>query len=140
MPPTITVTDTPTPADVAVILDGLVAFNEATAGPGKIRPLIVVLLKDDQGATVGGLSGRTVYDWALVELIYVPEAMRRAGHGAALMSAAESEARRRGCIGLYLDTYSFQAREFYIRLGYREFGTLPYPSIQAHRHFLCKQW
>jgi hypothetical protein len=39
------------------------------------------------------------------------------------MSRAESEAIRRGCIGAWLDTFSFQVREFYERLGYSEFFT-----------------
>jgi GNAT superfamily N-acetyltransferase len=54
----------------------------------------------------------------------VDEAHRRQGLGAALLHAAEDEARRRGCIGAYVDTYSFQAPGFYARQGYTAFARL----------------
>jgi hypothetical protein len=51
---------------------------------------------------------------------------------------AEQEAITRGCRGAWLDTFSFQARGFYERLGYAVFGTLDdYPPGQ-NRIFLHK--
>ena len=50
------------------------------------------------------------------------------------MQAMEAEAIRRGCRGAYLDTFSYQARPFYERLGYEVFGTLDdYPA--GHQRF-----
>ena len=55
-----------------------------------------------------------------------------------LMNDAEREAIRRGCRGAWLDTYSFQARGFYERLGYTIFGTIDnYPPGHS-RIFLKK--
>jgi hypothetical protein len=39
------------------------------------------------------------------------------------MDRAEVHARERGCHSAWLDTFSFQARGFYEKLGYDEFGT-----------------
>jgi GNAT superfamily N-acetyltransferase len=53
------------------------------------------------------------------------------------MAAAEEEGRRRGCTAVWLDTFEFQARPFYEKLGYSNFGTLDYPA-GFKRFFLQK--
>ena len=69
-----------------------------------------------------------------VTLLFVPASLRGAGVGRTLMMEAEAEAMRRGCSAVSLDTFSFQARGFYEKLGYSVFGTLEdYP--QGHRRF-----
>jgi len=37
---------------------------------------------------------------------------------------AEQIARNRGCVGVYLDTFSFQAPGFYRKQGYKKIGQL----------------
>ncbi len=119
-------TDAPGAADRAAVLEGLRAFN-AAATPGiswDIRPLALLLRDGGGGAAVGGLIGRTSAGWLDVELLHVPGPSRGAGHGARLLAGAEREARARGCVGARLDTYSFQARGFYERLGYTVTGAV----------------
>jgi GNAT superfamily N-acetyltransferase len=73
-----------------------------------------------------------------VELLFVPKEYRGAGLGTELMRLAEEEARRRGCRGAWLDTFSFQARGFYERLGYSVFGTIgDHPP--GHSRFFMKK-
>jgi hypothetical protein len=64
--------------------------------------------------------------------------LHRRGVGRELMAAAETRARKRGCHSAWLDTFSFQARGFYEKLGYEEFGRLDYPPAH-HRHFMRKR-
>ena len=48
------------------------------------------------------------------------------------MRTAEEVARERGCAGIWLDTFSFQARGFYEKLGYTVFGRIDdYPPGQS---------
>ncbi len=56
--------------------------------------------------------------------LWVAEPYRKRGTGSALLSKAEMAARERGCRGVYLDTFTFQAPDFYARNGYSEFGRL----------------
>ncbi|MGK6316851.1 hypothetical protein [Neorhizobium sp. DT-125] len=50
----------------------------------------------------------------------------------------EEEARRRGCQRAVVETSSFQAPGFYIRLGYEEFGRVAF-AVEGHaRIFLSK--
>ena len=134
------VTDAPTEADCAAILEGLVAFNEsATALPGNAKLDVAVLVRDEQRRTIGGALGSSYYGWMVIDLLWLPAALRRTGLGRRVMLAAEQEAVARRCIGIRLDTYSFQARGFYEKLGYTLFGTLPDHPPGHTRYWLAKR-
>jgi GNAT superfamily N-acetyltransferase len=122
-----------------LILDGLASFNADQAGASNHRPLCI-LLRNEAGHAEGGLWGATMYDWLVIELLLVPEASRDGGIGAALLRDAEAEAQARGCIGAWLDTFSFQARGFYEKLGYALVGTIPDHPRDGARHFMMKRW
>ena len=125
------------PAVRRAIAAPLNAFNDAKAGIDPWRPLVITLT-DNAGAIVGGLWGSTGYTWLYVELLVVPAAQRGQGMGTRLLALAESEARGRGCTSAWLDTFEFQARGFYERLGYECFGELKeYPPGFA-RFFMRK--
>src|SRR6185369_8922717 len=100
--------------------------------------LIVVTVQDDSGDTIGGLWGRTAYDWLFVELLFVPESLRGQGVGTDLMRRAEQEAVARKCHSAWLDTFEFQARGFYERLGYRCFAQLGDYPVGSSRYFMSK--
>ncbi|MGE3518556.1 MAG: GNAT family N-acetyltransferase [Vicinamibacterales bacterium] len=118
------------------ILAPLVEYNAAQTKRHDHRPLIIAI-EDLDGNVIGGLWAHTAYDWLFVQLLVVPEGFRGRGLGSELMKRAEDEARRRGCHGAWLDTFEFQARGFYERLGYRCFGELEnYPV--GPRHFMKK--
>jgi GNAT superfamily N-acetyltransferase len=133
---TIRTTDVPEDTTRAAIAAPLAAYNRSAAGRWDARPLIIAI--EDAGRVVGGLWGRTAYDWLFVELLFVPEPLRRQGVGSDLMTRAEDEARARGCHHAWLDTFEFQARGFYERLGYACFSELEdYPSGFS-RYFMKK--
>ncbi len=127
----------PTDADREAILKPLVRFNDQQAGPAR-HAEFALLVRDALGETVGGLWARSAYDWMFIELLVVPEAARGRGLGAALMAKAEARARELGCVGIWLDTFSFQARPFYEKLGYAVFATITDHPRGAERYFLRK--
>ena len=133
----VTIPDNPSEADREAILGPLRAFNISRAGDPRIRP-VALLLTDEQGNHVGGLWGRLAYDWLFIELLAVPEEHRGGRHGTALMAQADSIARANECTGMWLDTYEFQARGFYEKLGFEVFGTLEDHPIGQKRFFLRK--
>ena len=55
-------------------------------------------------------------------MLFVPASLRGRGLGSALVRTAEAEARTIGCVGMQVDTFSFQAQPFYERLGFTVFG------------------
>lgn len=125
--------------DRAAILAPLRAFNRAAAGDPQTRH-IAIRLADDKGIGEGGLWARIGYGWMFIELLGLPDAARGVGLGTALMAEAEAIARDAGCTGLWLDTYDFQARGFYEKLGFVVFGAIDdYPPGHA-RFFMQKRF
>jgi GNAT superfamily N-acetyltransferase len=136
---TIVPIETPSEADREAILAPLRAYNIRHAGDPRIKPVALVLT-DDAGRKVGGLWGRCSYDWLFVELLSVPEGQRGGNYGSALMAQAEGIARDHGCVGMWLDTFEFQARGFYEKLGFEVFGTMEDYPVGGRRLFLRKRF
>jgi GNAT superfamily N-acetyltransferase len=133
----ITLTESNDAATRNAIVDPLIAFNERQTGINDFRPLALVLTGDG-GQAIGGLWGRTAFGWLFVELLFVPESLRGHGLGRELMQRAEAEALTRGCHAAWLDTFQFQARGFYERLGYTCFGELSDYPPGFSRYFMRK--
>ena len=132
------IAEQPTLDDREAVLAPLRAYNERMAGPAHSEPL-AILLRDEDGNSVGGLWGRSGYDWLFIEYLAVPEALRGQRMGSALIAEAERVARARGCCGVWLDTFAFQARGFYEKLGFSVFGTLEDHPRGSRRYFLSKR-
>jgi GNAT superfamily N-acetyltransferase len=132
----IEVTATPSQADEDFVMAGTRAYNSAfAAADGKS---LCVFARDDEGNIVGGITARTYWNYLDIKFLWVNEQHRKSGLGSKIMQAAEAEALRRGCTGAFLDTFSFQARGFYERLGYTEFGHLSGFNGKFERHFMQK--
>lgn len=139
MQPVLTLTDTPDQFMRQAIVRPLIHFNEMRSGqPNDYRPLAILIKETDAGDIVGGLWGGTNFTQLHIDLLFVPEKLRGSGVGSRIMRDAETEALRRECRGVWLDTYSFQARGFYERLGYSVFGMIE-DYLPGHtRYFLNK--
>ncbi|WP_417694996.1 GNAT family N-acetyltransferase [Pseudomonas sp.] len=131
-------TDTPTAEDREAILVPLRAYNTAKTG-GTVPELVAWLVRDEHsGETVGGLYGRVFFQWFYIELLVVPEQARGLGTGSTLMQMAEDFAREKNCVGMWLDTFDFQAPAFYRQLGFTEIGQIDdYPP--GHQHFFFQK-
>ncbi len=136
--PNLTITRGPaSDADLDAVFQGLRAYNDARVGDPGYSPLHV-LLRGEDGGVQGGLAGDVYLGWLFIRYLWVAEEHRGGGYGERLLREAEDEARSRGCRGIWLDTFSFQAPGFYRRLGFQEFGRLnDYPAGHS-RHFLWK--
>jgi len=116
---------------------GIHNYNEQQAGNNHHKQLCFVLRAPDQ-KIVGGLIGSTYWDWFYIDLLFVREELRGLGYGHRLLKNAEDEARKRGAKNVYLDTFSFQAPDFYIQHGYQIFGELKDFPVGHQRYFFTK--
>jgi GNAT superfamily N-acetyltransferase len=133
----ITLEAKPLPADMNAVVKGLGEFNrEHTAGA--TPEYLLVTVRNEEGAVVGGLLGATYLGWLQVHAVWLPDALRGRKYGTALMDLAESEALRRGCTRAFLETLSFQALPFYQKRGYVVHSRLADFPVGGARYALTK--
>jgi len=121
-----------------IVGSGIGAYNRQRAGEQNHQYLCYVLRAPDE-EIVGGVIAATYYGWLYIDLLWVREDLRGQGYGHRLLTLAEDEARQRGATNAYLDTFSFQAPEFYRQHGYRVFGELDDFPPGHQRYFLTKR-
>ena len=138
MQPVLTLSSSPEPEARAVIGDGLNAYNDAIVGYADRMPLTVKVTDPETGSVIGGISGGTSLGLLFVDLVFLPDTLRGQDVGSRMMAMAEDGARRRGCRAGMLYTISFQAPEFYRKLGWRVFGEIPCDPPGTSRFFLTK--
>ena len=123
--------------DWALVGGGLHAYNVQQAGDPDSRT-ISYLLRGPKEEAVGGLIGEVHWGWFYVNLVWLREDLRGRGYGHRMLALAEDEARRHGAHHAYLDTFSFQAPDFYRRHGYQVFGELADFPPGHRRYYMVK--
>lgn len=137
MDPELCVTYSPTSNELDELRQRLVEFNTSEVGPSDYKAILVSFRGED-GKLLGGIAGHAYFEWLFLEMMWVDESLRGQGIGRKLMNTVEAEGRRLGCRHSWLDTFSFQAREFHERGGYSVFSELEdYP--RGHSRFYMRK-
>ena len=121
----------------SIIGGGISAFNKEKAGEDNARNFCFVLEGTNE-EVLGGVIGATYWEWGYINLMWIQDDYRGQGYGARLLAKAEDLARERGAQYVYLDTFSFQAPDFYKKYGYEVFGELDNFPAGHQRYFLWK--
>ena len=116
-------TENPTESDWNFVKEQIDTFNIRTTGNDDYRP-IAIFVRDEAGTIIAGLTAFTWGGTLRIECVWVHEKRRKEDYGKRLMAAAEQEAIARGCKQAILDTHSFQAPDFYPKLGYTLCGVI----------------
>jgi GNAT superfamily N-acetyltransferase len=116
-------TENPAEGDWDFIEEQISLFNIQTTGYDDYRP-IAIFVRDDAGAIIAGLTAFTWGGTLRIQFVWVHENWRKQAYGKRLIAAAEQEAIARGCKQSVLDTHSFQAPEYYPKLGYTLCGVM----------------
>jgi len=99
-------------------------FNKRFVGEYPLAQPVWINAKDPAGKLLGGIRGFVFLGWLRVEVIWVAETARGKGLGSRLLAQAESQARSLKAIGSALETFEWQAPEFYRKQGYEECGRI----------------
>ncbi len=138
MHPDIIVTDSIDESFLSVLQEGLRGYNEEQGGATDLKPIQVKVRDPQTGALAGGLSGRTSRGVLFIDYVYLPQSLRGSGVGSRMLAMAEHEGRRRGCSKAVLFTITFQAPDFYKRLGWKVLGEVAPKPPGATRIYLTK--
>ena len=128
--------------DKRYIVDRLVAYN-LTQVPARQEELFVDLSRKavaESGEVIAGIIAR-MYCWncADVDVLWVADCCRGNGIGKRLLRETEETAREKGAYLIHLDTFDFQAKEFYEGLGYEVFGVLDDCPRGHERYYMKKR-
>jgi GNAT superfamily N-acetyltransferase len=137
--PKIIITDTPAADDLAVINDGLRAYNTEKAGYDDHKPLAVFVTDAATGKVIGGLHGGSYLGQLRVDRFFLPEDHRRDRIGSRVLKLAEEEGRRRGCSRVTLNTLEIQAPGFYLKQGYTMAAKLDCDAPGITRYLMTKK-
>lgn len=114
----IDIEDKAKPEDVRFVVAKLEAFNEANTPAPFERKEIRLFIRDEAGTIQAGLLGAVSMHCLVIQILWVDEEMRGQGVGTELLVTAEVLAKEKGARQAIVETTTFQAPEFYTKLGY----------------------
>ena len=120
-----------------VIRNLIRSYNRSKREAAESEPLNLYI-EDDSGEIMAGLVAETFGNWLEIEYLFVKEDLRGQGIGSQLLQQAESEAKKRNCRYVFVNTYQFQAPAFYQKQGYKEVFTLKDYPYTGQRHYYQK--
>ncbi|SNB63982.1 Acetyltransferase (GNAT) family protein [Arboricoccus pini] len=126
------------PEDYAAVATALLEHNRPFLGAPDHQRLAVTARR--HGRLQGAIYGESGRGMVHFDLVWVAAEARGQGIGRALVMAALDEGRRRGCRGAWLDTFDFQARGFYEKLGFQQFAELEGFANDHRRFFMVKHF
>lgn len=120
------------------IRDRLREFNQQFVTPYTYNPLTLTV-RNSEGVLLGGCLGGVGMSWLNVDILWIREDMRGKGLGREVLQEMENEGRKLGATAAVLDTFEFQAKGFYEKEGYVEYGRISEFAPGYDRYYLIKR-
>ena len=127
----------PTEQQAAAIERGLDEYNAGVASARSSTPVRAAFL--NSGQVMAGIVGAAYWGKLHIRILWVHPDHQSKGLGSRLMDWAEGRAKELDCASVVVDTMSFQAADFYAKLGYRQFGLSEGYEGGASRHYFEKK-
>lgn len=126
--------------DKDYLIEKLVEYNLSKV-PAKQSDLFIDLSQkiERDGKIIAGIIAR-MYCWNVVyiDTLWVDSKCRNEKLGSRLIEIVESKARELGVRLIHLDTFDFQAKDFYEKQGYTVFGKLD-DCLEEHCRYYMKK-
>ncbi|WP_108946260.1 GNAT family N-acetyltransferase [Shewanella halifaxensis] len=105
----------------AQLTAGFESHSQQQLAPAYEQQRLNWTVQDEHGNLVAALTAELLWQWLYIDELWVADSYRGGGMGRQLMQQAELYAVSEKLSGLWLWTQSWQAPEFYQRLGFEEF-------------------
>jgi GNAT superfamily N-acetyltransferase len=96
------------------------------------------IIKKSDEIIAGINSVITYWNILFISILFVDEKYRGKNIGSLLLRKVEDEAKLKGVTLAHLDTFDFQAKDFYLKNGYEVFGILDDCPKDHKRYYLKK--
>jgi len=128
--------------DYDYIDDRIIEYNREQI-PFTQEPAFIPLnriIRSEEGEIIAGINAM-LYCWRCmtIDVLWVKEEYRKRGYGERLLHEMENIAKEEGCAVIQLDTFDFQAKDFYLKNGYDVFGELEDCPIGHTRYYMKKK-
>ena len=128
-------------SDKVFLVDKLVDYNLSQVPATQEENFIDLSRKvlSEDGKILAGIIVR-MYCWRCIyiDTFWIDESMRGEGLGTLLLEEVERVAKENGSHLIHLDTFDFQAKDFYLAHGYSVFGELEDCPKGHTRYFMSK--
>ena len=108
------------------IINKIIDFNnKQIAFTQTAEPIYLNYVVKNHAGIIAGINAY-MYHWGLlfVDVLFVEEDHRGNNLGSKLLQMVEDKAKMMGATIVHLDTFDFQAKDFYLKQGYTIFGVL----------------
>lgn len=127
--------------DYDFIDDRIIEYNHEQI-PFTQEPAFIPLnriIRSENGEIIAGINAM-LYCWRCmtIDVLWVKEEYRKKGYGKRLLQEMENIAIEEGCAVIQLDTFDFQAKDFYLKNGYVVFGELEDCPVGHTRYYMKK--
>ncbi|CAM3797608.1 GNAT family N-acetyltransferase [Mesobacillus zeae] len=101
---------------------------------------ISFILRNEDEKILGGITGTIFWHSLHIDFFWVDESLRGKGYGKELLENIEKIAKDNYCKLIQLDTFSFQAPDFYKKNGYKVVGIVEgHPNQENQQYYLKKK-
>jgi GNAT superfamily N-acetyltransferase len=127
--------------EYGLVDNGIVEYNLSKV-PFTQEPSFIPInrvIKGSSGELLAGINS-LLYCWncLYIDILWVKEEYRKEGYGSVLLNEVEKIAKAKGCNLIHLDTFDFQAKDFYLKYGYEVFGVLDDCPMDHKRYYMKK--
>ncbi|MDP2562880.1 GNAT family N-acetyltransferase [Psychrobium sp. 1_MG-2023] len=125
------------PGDVEELTTQLRAYNHDKLWQNVKQP-IGCFIRDLEGKLIGGVFGFNSWGWLNIELVWVDENYRDNDLATKMMEKMEQYSIIEGLSRIKLETGSFQALDFYKKLGFEVYAELDDYPVGQTNYYLKK--